>query len=391
MMANHRAGGRKFVVPATGDRTSTAVTKLGISALVTAGTPVTQREISANTRAQQLPTSAKSFVPSARSAHVTESRELVGAVAALQLPSFLLPRQDDSRVVEVLKLAIRRLLDDGKAVTRNNVTARAKLVQPHSGRKPGLAKSTLDRNASCREIFDVAMTYETRLALRHTGSVDAHLARQTRDQLFALLGSYGLRTERRRQVLNHAMQRLAAYGGTFDVSTLEVLEKALDLHRVARKVTVPAGLRKGGSVAAARSFSLVRRSIAHLRSTGAKPTRKTIVDGTAQFNHGVAISDSTIARNADCRRLVDAAVGHRGSARTAIAPVHVTKRALAEAVQAARSLWRETRRLSFLVNDALADLDDAIHRADAARRSRAYHDAEAEAERIIAASSAARS
>lgn len=391
-MVNHLiVTSRQLVEPSGRDSGAIAAAKRAIAVLLAENVPVTHATVLAMAQAQEVNTGVKRRVSAVIPAYDMNVRKLVATVATLQLPAILLPDENDCRVLEVLKLAIRELLDASEKVTRNNVRARAKLVHPPSGRKPGLAKSTLDRNVSCRRIFEAAMTYEARLALRNRGSIDAHVARQTRDQLFALLGSYMLRTERRRRVLDHGLQRLANHGGSFDTSTLDDLEHSLDLHPVARKRTELAGFRKSGSAAAARSFSLVRRSIARLKSPGTTPTRKTIVDGTAQFNGGKAISDSTIVRNPDCRRLVDLAIGYAGPTRTVIAPIHFTKRDLEKAVQAARSLWRETRRLSFLVADAVADLDDASHRAEAAERARAHYEAEVEAERIIAASSAARS
>lgn len=304
---------------------------------------------------------------------------------------YLVPQTDDRRVVEILKITIRQLIADDLDISRNHIEARAKIVKPPSGRKPGLAKSTLDRNPQCRAIFQIAMTHEARRELRHKGSIDAHIARQTRDQLFALLGSYRQRTDQRRIVLDNCLERLKKYGQAFDISTLNELEWALRGHRAAKQPVQPNGLKKAGSAAAGRSYSLVRRSIARMRNNATRPTYKNIVQGTAQFNGGVAISASTISRNVDCRRLVDEAVRYGGPARVTVAPSHYTKRDIAEAVQASRLLWRETRRLSFLVTDALADLEDPTNRAAAAERASAHYEAEAEAARIIAASSAARS
>lgn len=302
--------------------------------------------------------------------------------AALRL---LLESNDaDRRVVEVTKLAITALLDAGTDVSRNSVRRQAALVVPLSGRKAGIAKSTLDRNAACREIFEAAMAHVSLTPPVRTTRVDAHIARASRAELYARALKYRERATARLAALDDAVARLRALGRDFDVASLTPLKATRDGMKMSAAKTRTAATRASYR----RSVSLVRRAIARLRTNGAQPTRTAVVAATAQFNKGVPISDSTIDRNGECMGLIDEATGRDGP-RLPPAPSHLRHRDLADTVMAERAVWREARRLAFHATRLLADHEDAVHRAEAERRAREHYSAAAEADRIIAAASIA--
>lgn len=309
---------------------------------------------------------------------------------AIDKPSLrllLAPADDDARVVEVTKLAILALLDAGQDVSRNALRAAARSVVTASGRKAGIAKSTLDRNEICRRLFEAATAHVALTPPRPTSSVDAHVARMGRAALQALIHAYRQRSADRRTALDLAAAKLAALGKPFDTSSLVPLVAARDKLRACRQRRSGKVVKRSGT-RSRRSVSLVRRSIARLRSAGGVPSRKAIVDGTAQFNNGVAISDATIDRNRDCAKLVDEATGRKGS-RLPPPPNDLRHRDLADGVMAERSVWRETRRLAFLATRLLAQHEDAEHRAEATRRADAHYASLQDRDRIISVSSAA--
>jgi hypothetical protein len=301
----------------------------------------------------------------------------------------LRPLSSDRRVVEVTKLAILALIDAGIDVSRNAVRLQAARVVPPSGRKPGITKSTLDRNAACRTLFEAATAHVTLTRPTSTSRVDAHVARMRRAELHALAGRYQIRATERLEALNKVVTRLRSMGRSFDLSSLEPLRTIRDGLR-ANRVRKARSTHTKTTASYRLSVSLVRRSIARLRSTGAPATRSAIVAGTAPFNKGTPLSDATIDRNVDCMRLVDKATGS-GDPRLPPAPNHLRHRDLADAVMAERALWREARRLAFLATALLADHEDAAHRLEAERRVTQHYAALAEADRMIAAAKAATS
>jgi len=303
------------------------------------------------------------------------------------LRHLLAPDADDTRVVEVTKLAILTILEVGHDVSRNAIRRAAATVSTPRGRRAGIAKSTLDRNKTCRALFEAASAHAKLKPPRATTRVDAHVARMTRAALNAQMHGYRRRGVDRRTALDSAAARLASFGKHFDMTSLEPLVTARDRLRACRPGSIDGGTKRS-SRSSRRSVSLVRRAIARIRSTGGLLTRQSIVAATAQFNKGVPISDATIDRNRECASLVDGATG-RTSIRLPPAPNHLRHRELADGVMAERAIWRETRRLAFRATRLLAEHEDAGHRAEAASRADGHYASVAARDRIISASSAA--